>query len=117
MPLPLWLLIFSGVFLAVFFGVFFISRVGWGVVLGLTVSAASLVAACLYYPAAVPPAVLRFATFIAFIVGIVHWILQERYRRQLVFLPGFQRVANESAVTRSKSMKKPVTEVPPNMSL
>jgi hypothetical protein len=47
------------------------------------------------------PGILLFVVFVS-----VHWLLQERYRRQLVFLPGFTRVKSGSTIVRSAGAKR-----------
>jgi hypothetical protein len=37
------------------------------------------------------------------IVIVVQWLLQRRYRRQLIFMPGFSRVAPGSSIVRGGS--------------
>jgi hypothetical protein len=37
------------------------------------------------------------------VVAAVQWILQERYRRQLIFMPSFSRVPQGSTIIRSQS--------------
>jgi hypothetical protein len=48
------------------------------------------------------PGVLLFMIFTG-----GHWLLQERYRRQLVFLPGFTRAKSGSTIVRSPGAKRP----------
>jgi hypothetical protein len=48
------------------------------------------------------PGLVLFLGFIG-----IHRLLQERYRRQLVFMPGFARPKGGSTVTRTNSAKRP----------
>jgi hypothetical protein len=43
------------------------------------------------------------------LVAAVHWFLQERYRRQLIFLPGFSRGQPGSTLSRGKKPREPST--------
>jgi hypothetical protein len=50
----------------------------------------------------VQPGVVLLGVFIG-----VHLLLQEKYRRQLVFLPGFTRARPNSTIVRSNSAPRP----------
>ena len=43
------------------------------------------------------------AVVVLAIVGAVQWLLQERYRRQLIFMPTFARALPGSTVTRTST--------------
>jgi len=46
------------------------------------------------------------ALIVLLMVGLVQWLLQERYRRQLVFMPTFSR-ANQGSTFARDTAKKP----------
>jgi hypothetical protein len=104
-----WLLGCSGLLLIVTLGGYFAPRPRWAAWLLLPSPALALVAVALFSPAAMPavlfglqPGLLLFLLFVG-----IHWLLQERYRRQLVFLPGFTRAKPGSTMVRADVAKRP----------
>jgi hypothetical protein len=61
----------------------------------------------LWSPAVLPPVAFGCQPGLAVLVVLlgVQWLVQERYRRQVVFLPGFTRMQPNSAVLQAA--KKP----------
>jgi hypothetical protein len=103
-----WLLGCSGILLIVTLGGFFspLPRlVFWLLLLGLALAILTL---GIFWPEVAPiafgsqPGVVLFLVFVG-----VHWLLQERYRRQLVFLPGFSRTKLGSTLVRTNAAKRP----------
>ena len=52
------------------------------------------------------------AVVLVIVLGI-QWFLREKYRRQLVFLPGFTRVAMGSSLIRARSVEGTTIDAPP----
>ncbi len=109
LPRQGWLLGSSGIFLIVTLGAFFSPLPRRWFWLLCALLSAGLAAFVILFPAAWPgvlfglqPGVLLFVVFVS-----VHWLLQERYRRQLVFLPGFSRAKPGSTIVRSAGPKRP----------
>jgi hypothetical protein len=103
-----WLLGCSGILLIVTLGGFFSPlprSVFWLLLLGLALAILTL---GVFWPELAPiafgsqPGVVLFLVFVG-----VHWLLQERYRRQLVFLPGFSRTKPGSTLVRANAAKRP----------
>jgi hypothetical protein len=108
-PRHWWLLCCSGVFLVVTLGAFFSPLPRRAYLLLLATLALGLAAFTVAFPAAwagivfgLQPGVLLLIVFI-----VAHWLLQERYRRQLVFLPGRARAKAGSTIVRSAGAKRP----------
>ena len=105
LPRQAWLLICSGFFLVLTLGTFFSPAPRWAFWLVLALLGVALASFAVVFPAAWPgvafglqPGILLLLVFIT-----MHWLLQERYRRQLVFLPGFTRAKPGSTITRSNA--------------
>jgi hypothetical protein len=108
LPRQLWLLACSGVVLLFGLGLVFAPpshSVFW-------LSAGLLLAAVLglafLWPAALPMVLYGCqpgVVVLAFLVG-VQWLLHRRYRRQVVFLPGFKRLKSGSSLLRGSSHKR-----------
>ena len=75
----------------------------------LTLLAAGAMAARFFWPALFPMVLYGIQPGVAILLLVlgVHWVLQERYRRQLVFMPGFARMKPGSSVVRSGSSNRP----------
>ncbi len=106
-----WVLFGSVILVALFLGVYFLrlSRAALVAVLGLFGLAALVLA--LVWPATLPGLFYGCQPGLAVIVlmlGVI-WLLQERYRRQLVFIPGFTRLKAGSSLVRTggRSSKRP----------
>jgi len=109
LPRHWWLLLCSGAFLIVTLGGYFspITRLTyWLMLFALGLGGLVLGILC---PAFLPPLLFGLqpgvVLFIAFVS--VHWLIQERYRRQVEFLPGFVRPKTGSTMMRSNSSKRP----------
>lgn len=109
LPRSWWLLGCSGIFLIVTLGTFYSPVPRWSYILLLGALSAGLAVITLLYPAAWPaiayglqPGVVLFVIFAG-----IQWAIQERYRRQVVFLPGFSRPKSGSTITRSSPAKRP----------
>jgi hypothetical protein len=101
-PRQIWFLLSSGLVLAV------------GLVLGLSSSRfifwllvvmviAVGVATSLVWPALIPVFVYgcQPGLVVLLVILAIQWMLQERYRRQVVFMPGFTRLKSNSSLIRS----------------
>ena len=109
MPRSAWLTLCSGTAVIGFLALFFLPfarGVLWAL---LVLLGAGLLAGALLWPTLVPavvagcqPAVVA----IALVLG-VHWLLHERYRRQVVFIPGFTRAKGGSSLVRSSTNRRP----------
>ncbi len=109
LPRTWWLLGCSGLLLIVALGAYFspLPRSAfWVFLLVLGFGLLTLQVVC---PALLPPILfgLQPGVVLLFVVMGVYWILQERYRRQLVFLPGFTRTKPGSTVLRSSGSQRP----------
>jgi hypothetical protein len=107
-PQQLWLILCSGILLLVGLGLLAapLSRaVFWLAVGGLTLVA---LAAGLAWPEVVPAVVYGCQPGLAVLVVLVavQWLLQRRYRRQLVFMPGFTRARTASSLARGSSINQ-----------
>jgi len=108
-PRQAWLLLCSALVLALGLGLYLapLSRGAAGAVLLLFGLAA--VAGAWWFPAALPPVVFGCQpglVVLALLLG-AQWLLQERYRRQIVFLPGFARLQANSSLARAAQARKP----------
>jgi hypothetical protein len=102
LPRSAWLTLCSGSALLLFLALFFLP-LGRGVLWCLlVVLGVALLAGALLWPAAVPAVLAGCQPALAAIVLVlgVHWLLQERYRRQVVFIPGFTRARSGSSMVR-----------------
>jgi hypothetical protein len=88
----------------------------WSVA-GVVGLAAALTA--LVWPAVIPAILYGCEPAIVILVAVlgVQWMLQRRYRRQLVFMPGFTRLKPGSSLVRTGSSNRPrepsTVDVPP----
>ena len=74
----------------------------WATAAGLTV----LVVACLLlWPGLLAMLLYGAQPGAVVLVLIMQWLLHQRYRRQVVFMPGFTRVKAGSSLIRSSSMQ------------
>ncbi len=104
-----WLLVCSGLLVLIVLGAYAapISRLAfWMVILALAIV---VLAVALQLPGFMPailfgiqPGVVVTSIFIAIL-----WTIEERYRRQLIFLPGFSRTKQGSTMSRGKSGVRP----------
>jgi hypothetical protein len=108
LPRQWWLLGCSGIFLIVALGTYLAPLPRW--VFWLLVGAFSLgvVAFAVLCPAASAPVLFGMQPGVVLLLVFigVHLLLQEKYRRQLVFLPGFTRAKPNSTIVRSSSAAK-----------
>jgi hypothetical protein len=104
-----WLLVCSLALLAVGLAVSLLKRArGLGWVLALTIGLAAA-GAGLFWPNFLASAVYGCEPgFVVLLLVLgMQWLLHQRYRRQVVFLPGFKRTKGGSAVLRSGSSNRP----------
>jgi hypothetical protein len=111
-PQEAWLLVCSLLLLAVGLALQFLPLrhgVIWMVLVVFGVAAA---AAGLFWPG-VLPAILYGCepglVALAVVIGL-QWLLHQRYRRQVVFLPGFKRVKSGSSLVRNGGVNRPRAE-------
>jgi hypothetical protein len=105
----LWLSLCSGLLLLL--GVLLLaaplSRLAFGVAVGLV--GLAVLAAALMWPALFP--VLAYGcepgAAVLLLLVSVQWFLQRRYRRQVVFMPGFTRAKPGSSLLRGSSAQRP----------
>ena len=120
-PWQLWFLACSGSLLVIGLGVSFaaVPRVlGWPLLGGLLVG---VLLARFLWPSLFPMLIYGAQPGIVLLTLILgaQWLLRERYRRQLVFMPGFKRVKAGSSLLRHSSATRPretstVDAPPPN---
>jgi hypothetical protein len=107
-PRIAWLMACSGAAVFAFLGFFFLAvphRLYWGAIVLFTLTAVS---AAITWPSAVPFVVvgLEPALIVIAVLLAVHWIVHERYRRQVVFIPGFSRTHANSSVVHAGAKPK-----------
>ena len=108
-PRMRWVVCCSGVIVALFLGLY-LMRLAWsGMLLGLSVLVLGALALSLFLPATLPSLLYGIQPGVAVILLLmaVHWLWQERYRRQIVFIPGFARVKAGSSLVRGSSGRRP----------
>ncbi|MBM4067341.1 MAG: MFS transporter [Planctomycetes bacterium] len=120
-PRRAWLLLCSGALLAVGLGLCVLlpgaNRVSLGILM-LLVAAGGL-ATALFWPALLPWLVYGCQPGFAVLLIVlgVQWLLQERYRRQVVFMPGFTRLGSNSSLVRAGNRPQASTvDAPPSAS-
>jgi hypothetical protein len=103
LPLRLWLVLCSAGLLVIVLGLMLapLSRPAFWVVTGAL--ALGLVAAGLTWPAVLPVVLYGCEPAAVVLVALlaVQWLLQRRYRRRVVFMPGFTRVKTGSSLVRA----------------
>ncbi len=104
-----WFLLCSGVLLVVGLGLSFASLGRLLFWLVVSILLLGILAARFLWPSVVPLVVYgcQPGAVVLVILVTVQWFLQERYRRQLVFLPGFARVKAGSSLIRSQTASRP----------
>ncbi len=109
LPRSWWLMGCSGAFLILTLGCYFSPLPRWSVWLMLASVSAGLAVFALVFPAAwagvaygLQPGLVLCVVFVA-----IHRLLHERYRRQLVFLPGFARGKGGSTIVRTQIDTRP----------
>ena len=107
LPRQWWLVICSGLVLALGLALYLLplaSPAQW-----LVVAAACLgvAAAALFWPALLPPLIYGCEPGLAVLLALLglQWLLQERYRRQVVVMPGFARRQTGSSLSRGQAAK------------
>jgi hypothetical protein len=103
LPQQIWMLSCSLLFLGVGLTLYFAALprvVFWGLVVVIGVA---VLTAGLFWPSLLP--VLAYGcepgTVVLVAVIGIQWLVQHRYRRQLVFMPGFSRLAPGSSIVRN----------------
>ncbi|MCI0457882.1 MAG: hypothetical protein L0Z62_13020 [Gemmataceae bacterium] len=102
-PQQLWFLVCSGVLLVVGLGLYFAPLSGYGFWFVVALLTVGVVAAGFLWPSVVPAVLYGCqpgAVVLVVLIGF-QWMLQQRYRRQVVFLPGFKRVKAGSSLVRN----------------
>ncbi|GEM_PF-2508957 len=108
-PRQWWLLVCSGLVLALGLALYLLPLawpVRWLVLAALAVG---VVAGALFWPAAAPWVVYGCEPGLAVLLILLgmQWLWRERYRRQVVIMPGFARLPGGSTLTRAKQAAKP----------
>src|SRR5205085_12117469 len=90
----LWFMLCSGAVLLAGLGLYLFPPSSRGWLAFLVVFLGSLAAVGWFWPAVLPAVFYGAAPGVVFLGGmlLLQWLLHERYRRQLVFMPGFTRV-------------------------
>jgi hypothetical protein len=108
-PRTAWVLLCSVPLVVLFLVLYFLrlSRGSLAVVCGLI--ALGGLALALLCPAVLPALFYgsQPALLVIVLTLVVLWLLQERYRRQLVFIPGFARLQAGSSLTHGSKIKRP----------
>jgi hypothetical protein len=101
LPRPWWLLVCSGGVLALGLAMYLLplGRAVWLLALAIC---GGVVAAALLWPALLPPVLYGCEPGLAVLAVLLglQWLLQERYRRQVVVMPGFARLQTGSSLNR-----------------
>jgi hypothetical protein len=105
----IWLGLCSGGLLLLGLGLFCcpISRFAfWSFIIFLALGVAAL---GVLWPSLLPPLAygLQPGLVVLLLVLAVQWLLHERYRQQLVFMPGFTRLKSKSSLVRASSISRP----------
>lgn len=106
-PLQAWFLICSGTLLLAALLLYTLPLSPSAFWLTTSLLAVGLVAAGLVWPAALPPVIygcLPGAAVLA-ALALVQWTLHQRYRRRVVFMPGFKRAKPGSSLVRTTSLR------------
>jgi hypothetical protein len=107
-PRPVWLLLCSGIVL--FLGlVFFLLTLPRGIVWSLAfLVCGGLVLSVWFWPALLPnlaygaqPGIVALMVLV-----VIQFLLQQNYRRQMVFLPGFSRAKSNSSLSRKAGKER-----------
>jgi hypothetical protein len=106
-PRPVWLLMCSGVVLMIGLGLYLAPWGRLGVVLACFGIALAVLALALWWPATLPPVIFGSQPGVIVLAVLLggQWLVQERYRRQVVFLPGFTRLQANSSLARAQGKK------------
>ena len=109
LPRQFWLLMCSGFFLILGMTLYLAPWPHWLRWLILFSLLIGLSALLLFWPGWAPALFmgLQPGLAVAAILAFFHWVFKERYRRQLVFMPGFSRVQSGSSLTRAKGGNPP----------
>ncbi len=115
-PRTAWLLACSGALLLAALLLLLVDLPRWSLWLAPAVLAALVLVVGAQWPALLP--LLLFGGVPGLLVLVVllgaHWLMQERYRRRMVMLPGFSRTQPASSVTSANSSPReaPATDKP-----
>jgi hypothetical protein len=108
-PRQAWFLICSGLVLAVGLGLAFIPLARYSRWLLLLLVGLMVITAGLMWPQLLAPVVYgcQPGLLVLLVVLSLHWLVQERYRRQVVFMPGFTRMQSNSSLLRAGQGNRP----------
>lgn len=111
-PRQLWLFACSALLLAVGLGLSFAPWLRTYLVLSLLVLGVAGALAAVWCPGTLPALLYGCEPGLAVlvVVWVVQWTLHQRYRRQVVFMPGFTRVKAGSSLIRRDSNNRPKAE-------
>jgi hypothetical protein len=103
-----WFLICSGVVLATGLGLYWRSPPPRAWLAILVAGLVTLAAAAWWVPEFMPAVLYGALPGMALLAGllVVQWFVHERYKRQLVFMPGFTRVKGGSSLLRTSSIQR-----------
>ncbi len=106
-PRQAWLLVCSLTFLAIGLGLSFLPlprAAFWAVVAALGLALAMV---GVLWPSTLPAVIYGCypAALVLLVVVCAQWMVQQRYRRRLIFMPGFTRVAAGSALVRGNGSR------------
>ena len=107
-PRQAWLLAVSALFLALALGLHLLPLSRWLVTVAALTVAMALVTVAILWPTLVPWLLYGSQPGLVVLLFILlgQWMLRERYRRQMVFLPGFSRIKPGSSLSRGGSSVK-----------
>jgi hypothetical protein len=101
---PIWLMVCSLILVVVCLGLFFMARAIHSPWLLITLTVLGLVglAGAIMWPGIVPAVFYGCepGVVVVLVLSSVQWLIHQRYRRQVVFLPGFTRLKAGSSILR-----------------
>src|SRR5262249_43902719 len=108
MPRQLWVALCSGVFLAIGLAVALISVSRAFVCVVFVLALAGLLGIYWALPGWIPPVAMGCQPGLVVLVTVLIavWMWRERYRRQVVFMPGFRRLKSESSLVKDRGSQR-----------
>jgi len=108
MPRPVWLLASSLVVLVFGLSLLFVRRISWLFWTGATITAAALGVTALLWPQATMTGMAgSLPGWLVLTVAIfLQWLVQRRYERRVVFMPGFSRRPAPTPMSAGSSIRR-----------
>ncbi len=118
LPQQAWFLLCSGAVLLVGLGLYFAPLSHYSFWAALALLGMGVVAAGALWPSVLPAVVYGSEPGLVVLVVLLgfQWMLHQRYRRQVVFMPGFKRLKPGSSLVRTSRPRDPSTVDAPTSS-